>query len=254
MQEPLLAAEALLGLGLTKLGRGELDEATSTFLAAGRQFQLLESTSGDGSAMLGLAQTLIGQQRWDEAAEQVEGALIRFRQSDDLVGQADAQLALGLAKRGSGENEDAATHFEQALTLYQQQHQPLGQADAHFERGDLFLETGTLDQAQREFSHAISLVEGVMQSLRTPEQWATFLQQYAELYTQAAITEVRRNQDEQAYQVLHSFTRIAGKTPLLAYMKAYEDTLPTEGENLTEEERQENANILRRIRKLRDRL
>ena len=55
LQEPLLAAEALLGLAQTRLSRKELDAASASFLEAGRQFQLLESTDGDAEAMLGIA-------------------------------------------------------------------------------------------------------------------------------------------------------------------------------------------------------
>src|SRR5581483_8724557 len=66
-QEPLLAAEALLGLGQTQLASQELDAASATFLEAGRAFQLQESTDGDGSAVLGMARVNISQQHWDEA-------------------------------------------------------------------------------------------------------------------------------------------------------------------------------------------
>src|SRR5207253_7860680 len=95
-QEPLLAAESLLGLAQTRLSRGELEAAANTFLAAGRQFQALESTSGDGLAMLGVAQTLIGQKAWEQATADCEGALTRFQQSDDQVDRAEALLSLGL--------------------------------------------------------------------------------------------------------------------------------------------------------------
>src|SRR5207237_10712013 len=44
-QEPLLAAESLLGLAQTRLSRGELESDTNNFSAAERQFQGLESTS-----------------------------------------------------------------------------------------------------------------------------------------------------------------------------------------------------------------
>src|SRR5260370_8094611 len=56
LQEPLLAAEALLGLAQTRLSRSELDAASSTFLEAGRQFRLLEGNDGDASVILGLSQ------------------------------------------------------------------------------------------------------------------------------------------------------------------------------------------------------
>ena len=67
-QEPLLAADAS-GLARVQLARGELETAMTTFLEAGRQYQQLESTSGDGDAVLGVAQVLIGLTQWDEASQ-----------------------------------------------------------------------------------------------------------------------------------------------------------------------------------------
>ena len=42
-QEGLIAAEAILGQAQARLARRELEAAQNTFLAAGRQFQLLET-------------------------------------------------------------------------------------------------------------------------------------------------------------------------------------------------------------------
>ncbi len=49
-----------------------------------------------------------------------------------------------------------------------------------------------------------------MKTLKTPQQWSIFLRQYPELYAQAAITQVRLNQDAQALTLLQSYARIAG--------------------------------------------
>ena len=250
-QEPLLSAEALLGLARTRLSRRELDAASSSFLEAGRQFQLLESTGGDGAAMLGIAQTLIGQEQWDEAIEHCEGALVRFNQSGDLVGQADTILALGLAHRGKDELDEAASNFEQAVTLYQQQHQALGEADARYERAGISLARGQLDFAMSDLAQAITLVERVMNTLSTPEQRSIFLHQYVELYVQAAVTEVRRNQDSQARVILSSFAGIAGNTTVIEHIRVYEDSVPTRGEELTEEEERTNKELIKRLRELR---
>lgn len=130
-QQPLLAAEALLGQARARLSRSELEAASTTYAEAERQFRLVESIDGEGAAVLGTAQVLIGQAAWEAAIARCEAALTRFNQSDDLIGQADAALALGLAHRGNGELDEASTHFEQAFTLYQQQQQPLGLADTH---------------------------------------------------------------------------------------------------------------------------
>src|SRR5437588_2722455 len=130
-------------------------------MEASRQFQLLESTDGDGAAVLGVAQTLIGRERWEEAASRCGEALTRFNQSDDLIGQADTMLALGLAHRGNDELAEASTNFDQALQLYQQQQQPLGEADTRYERAGLWLAQGNVDAANDELSRAIALVEQV---------------------------------------------------------------------------------------------
>jgi tetratricopeptide (TPR) repeat protein len=147
--------------------------------------------------------------------------------------------------------DEALNHYDQALTLYQQQQQPLGESDTRFERGDVFRMRGDLDAAMNEFSKAIALVERVLKTLSTPQQWSTFLHQYAELYAQAVITEVRLNEDEQARALLTSFVRIAGLPPVEKYLKAYEDSLPTSGENMTEEEIRANKDLIKRLRQIR---
>ncbi len=253
-QEPLLAAESLLGLAQTRLARGELEAAANTFLAAGRQFQLVESVSGDGQAMLGVAQTLIGQQAWEQAREHCEGALTRFRQSDDQPGQADAQLSLGLARRGSGQTQEAAGQFERALTLYRQQQQPSGEADTRFELAGIYLEQGNLEQAQSALTGAIALTERVMNTLSTPEQRRTFLGQFAELYTLTAITQVRRDQDTQARQTLASYTRMAGSAAVVSYIKAYETEISVADEDTSEAEKVANKNLVKRLKQLRSTL
>jgi tetratricopeptide (TPR) repeat protein len=226
----------------------------TSFLEAGRQFQLLESTDGDGAAMLGIAQTLIGQEQWVEAIEHCEGALTRFNQSGDLVGQADTILALGLAHRGKGDLEEAASQFEQAVTMYQQQRQPLGESDARYERAGTLLAREQLDLARNDLTRAIELVERVMHTLRLPEQWSTFLHQYAELYAQAAIAAVRRNRDAEALAILSSFARIAGEDAIVQHIKDYENSVPTSGDELTEDEVAANKDLVRRLRELRKRL
>ena len=85
-QEPLHAAEAMLGLAQTRLAREEFDAAMTTFLEAGRQFQLIESTDGDGNAVLGVAQVNLARELWDEAIEHGQAALTRFQQAGDLIG------------------------------------------------------------------------------------------------------------------------------------------------------------------------
>ncbi|MFL5702945.1 MAG: tetratricopeptide repeat protein, partial [Ktedonobacteraceae bacterium] len=253
-QEPLLAAEALLDLAKTRLARGELDTATSTFIEASRQFQLLESTDGDGAAVLGIAQTLIGRELWEEAIQRCEEALTRFNQSDDLIGQADAVLSLGLAHRGNGELEEALNDFNQALHLYQQQQQPLGEADTRYERAGIYLAQSKLDAALAELNRAINLVEQVMKTLSAPQQWSMFLSQYTELYVQTAIAYVRLNQDSQALTLLQTFTHIAGADEARKQIKAYEETVPLVGEELTENEIRMNKDLIKRLGQLRKKL
>ncbi len=253
-QEPQLAAEALAGMARVKLSQGELDAASTMFTEARRRFQLLESTDGEGAAVLGIAQVLIGQERWDEAVQRCEEALTRFNQSDNLIGQADTMLSLGLAHRGDGTLEEAATDFEQALKLYRQQQQPLGEADTRYERAGIFLVQGNLAEAREEFSRAIALVEQVMRTMSIPQQWRTFLRQYAELYAQQAITLVRLQQDAQALTQAQSFADIAGRDAIAQQIKAYEETVPTSGEELTEDEIRENKELVKRLGQLRKRL
>ena len=132
-------------------------------------------------------------------------------------------LALGLAHRGNNEVDEARPHFEQALALYQQQQQPLGEADAHYEIAGIFLLRDALDAAMKELSSAIVLAERVMNTLSTPQQWSTFLKQYAELYAQAAITQIRRRADAEARTLLTSYVRISGASEVVQHIKMYED-------------------------------
>jgi len=252
LQEPLLAAEALLALARTYLARSELEAALLTYTEAERQFQQLENPVGTAAATLGSAQVMIGQQRWSEAIERGETALTRFGQNEDLTGQAETLLALGLAHRNMEQLDEAWANLEAALRLYQQQGQPLGESDARYERAGVLLAQGRLDEAADELQRAIALVEQVRQTLPAPEQWtAPFMRQYAALYAQAAITEVRRNREQQARALLEAYVRLAGPHELLEQLKAYEESIPTGGEHLSEEAISANKDLQKRLRQLR---
>src|SRR6266487_2469584 len=67
----------------------------------------------------------------------------------------------------------------------------------------------------------------------------------------SAITEVRRNQDSQARAILSSFAGIAGNTTVIEHIRVYEDSVPTRGEELTEEEERTNKELIKRLRELR---
>ncbi len=160
-------------------------------------------------------------------------------------------LSLGLAHRGNGELEEASTDFDHALRLYQQQQRPLGEADAHYERAGIYLAQANLDAAISELNNAITLVERVMKTLSSPQQWGMFLKQYTELYVQTAIAYVRKNQDAQAASLLQAFVRIAGSSEAIKQIKAYEETVPLAGEELTESEIRMNKELVKRLERLR---
>jgi tetratricopeptide (TPR) repeat protein len=252
-QEPLLVAESLLSIAQSQLARGDLNAASNTFQVAGQQFQMLEDSSGDGRAMLGVAQTLIGRESWEEALQQCEGAMTRFQQSDDLAGQADMHFTSGLAYQGSGQPNEVGIRFTQALALYQQLQNPLSEADVRYELAALALDTGRLDRAQDEFTQALTLVEHVAQMLRVPEQQSSFLQQYVELYAQAGITALRSGQDTRAQELVSFYKRAAGpagSAAMTRYLRAYEASVSTEGEELSRQEQLENASFVKKLRKL----
>ncbi len=110
---------------------------------------------------------------------------------------------------------------------------------------------GNLERARDEETKAIAQVERVMQSLDTPQQWSMFLRQYADLYAQTVITDVRRNQDEQAQVLLQNFVRIAGSTEVVRYIQAYEKAVPTKGDELSEAEIAMNKDVVKRLEQLR---
>jgi tetratricopeptide (TPR) repeat protein len=242
-----MAAEATLGLAQTLLAREEWPTANDTFLQAGSQFQLLESTGGDGSAVLGIAQVNIGQQNWDEAISNADAALLRFKQVGDEPAQAAALLTRGLANRGKDELAEAMLDFEQALHLYHQARNPLGVVDTRSARAGILFWRGDLDQARDEQTKAINQVERVMNTLAMPQQWSTFLRQYSDLYAQTAITDIRRGQDEQARLLLQNFTRIAGSNEVKQRLQAYINDIPIDDEELSAQELASNKDLLRRI-------
>ncbi len=183
----------------------------------------------------------LGQESWDETIDKSATAVTCFNQCGNHIGQAVALLTLGLAYRGKEDFEQALFNFEEALTRYQQQQQPLGIADTHAAYASIFLLRGDVERARDEQAKAITQVDRVMHSLSTPQQWAMFLRQYAELYAQTAITDIRRNQDEQARTLLQNVARIAGPQALTRHLQVYIDAMPTSSEDLTEEERRSNT-------------
>ncbi len=228
-----------------------MTRANDTFLEAGRQFQLLESTGGDGSAVLGIAQVNIGQQHWDEALENSDAALLRFKQVGDQPGQAAALLTHGLAHRGKDELEEAMLDFEEALHLYHQARNPLGVVDTRSARAGIHFLHGELEQARDEQTKAITQVERVMNTIGLPQQWSLFLQQYADLYAQTAITDIRQKHDEQARTLLHNFARIAGSGALQKRLEAYISDIPITDAELSEQELADNKDLIRRIEQAR---
>src|SRR5207248_8233435 len=143
-------------------------------------------------------------------------------------GQADALLTLGMGYSRKDEQEESLLHFGQALKLYHQLRRPLGVADTRCVQAGIYLMQGDLERARDEEAKAIAQVERVMQSLSNPQQWSMFQRQYADLYAQTVITDVRRNQDEQARTLLLNFVRIAGSAEVVRHIQAYEKALSTE--------------------------
>src|SRR5262249_7940021 len=156
----------------------------------------------------------------------------RFQQASDLLDRADALLVRGLVHRSKDETDTALADFEDALKLYHEQRRPLGIADGCFACGSIYLLHGDLEQARKEQEKAIAQVERVMHTISNPHHWGTFLRQYAEQYAETIITDIRRQQDTQARTLLQHFIRIARKADIEKHLKAYQDTLPTEGEDL----------------------
>jgi tetratricopeptide (TPR) repeat protein len=250
VQHPLVAAEAMYGQAEARLARTDLNAAQEIFLAVGRQFQSLESTSGDGSALLGLAQVNIGQEKWDDAQENCDTALNRFQQASDLLDQADALLVRGLVRRSKDEIDEALADFENALKLYHQQHRPLGVADTCFARGSIYLLHGDFERAHKEQDKAMLQVERVTKTISSPQRRGTFLRQYAAQYAETFITDIRRRQNAEAHALIHNFIRIAGKTDIEKHLKAFQNTLPTEGDELSEEELRTNKTLVQNLEQI----
>jgi len=87
--------------------------------------------------------------------------------------------------------------------------------------------------------------------LTSAVQWRMFLRQYTELYAQAAITQLRRNQDDEALSTLTSFVRITGRDPIMDYLMAYENSVLASTDEMSENETQTNTRLVKRLRTLR---
>ena len=168
-----------------------------------------------------------------------------------MIGLADAMLTRGLAYSAKDAQDEALADFEQALKLYHQQRRPLGVADTRSARARIFLLRGNLPQARDEQAKAITQVERVMQGLRSAQQWATFLRQYAQLYVETAVTDMRSGADEQARARLQAYVRIAGSGELKQFLQEYEEAIPTSGDELSEEELRSNKDLVKRLGQLR---
>ena len=127
----------------------------------------------------------------------------------------------------------------------------MGVVDTRSARARIFLLRGNLPQARDEQAKAITQVERVMQSLASAQQWATFLRQYAQLYAETAITDVRSGADEQAYARLQAYVRIAGSRELKQFLQEYEETLSTHGDEVSEEELRINKDLAKRLAQIR---
>jgi hypothetical protein len=90
--------------------------------------------------------------------------------------------------------------------------------------------------------------------LSTADQWSKFLHQYAELYTQTAIIQVRRNQDSEALSTLSTFVRITGRDSIMPYLMAYENSILATTDEMSENEAQVNRELVKRLRTLRKKL
>jgi len=135
--------------------------------------------------------------------------------------------------------------------LYERYHLPLSEADARYERAVIMLLNEQYDLAMNDLTRAIGLVEQVMNTLSTADQWSTFLNQFTELYAQTAITEVRRNQESEALSTIASFVRIIGREPIIDYLTAYENSILSSTNEMSENEARTNTELVKRLRTLR---
>jgi hypothetical protein len=93
-----------------------------------------------------------------------------------------------------------------------------------------------------------------MNTMSMPQRRSMFLRQYAELYTQSAITMVRLNRDTAALDQLQAFAQIAGAAAIVRHITAYEETIPTSGDDMTEDEIRVNKDLVKRLELLRKKL
>ena len=102
-----------------------------------------------------------------------------------------------------------------------------------------------------EQSKAITQIERVLHTLSTPQAWGTFLRQYADLYAQSAITDLRSGNDQQALSLSQNFARVAGASELQQRFKLYTADIPTNDEDMPEDELEANRDLVARIEQIR---
>jgi hypothetical protein len=98
------------------------------------------------------------------------------------------------------------------------------------------------------------LVEQVTGRLAAPDDRRAFLRRWLGLYSDAVISSIRTGNDERARALAESFAARAGGAELAAQLKAYEESIPTRGGNLTKEQQDQNKQLVKRISDLRKKL
>jgi len=62
------------------------------------------------------------------------------------------------------------------------------------------------------------------------------------------------NRDTEALAQLQSFAQIAGAATIVEHIRAYEETIPTSSDDMTEEEIRANKDLIKRLDQLRKKL
>ncbi|HEU5200949.1 MAG TPA: hypothetical protein VFU32_15025, partial [Ktedonobacterales bacterium] len=104
------------------------------------------------------------------------------------------------------------------------------------------------------FEGALALVEKVTGRLATPDDRRAFLRRWLGLYSDAVLSNIRTGHDERARTLAESFATHTGDAELAAQLKAFEESLPTRGGNLTKEQQDQNKQLAKHISYLRKRL
>ena len=172
--EPLLQAQATLGLALAWHQQGDLAKAQRAAEEALARFQNAGGKADSRHALSLLADILAQQGRLDEAVARFEEALPLYQLAQDPRGEAKTLAGLGEALLALGRIDDAQSVFLHALAIPAIQDDLASQWRAERGLGRCAMVRGQWDEAARRLERSLILIQSHRRDLRTDQGRVAF--------------------------------------------------------------------------------